>query len=303
MSAETTRRHRSERGIALIVVLWTLALLSALALGFTATTRSQVLLSRNLLDGARARHAADAGVYLAIDALLDAARRPTLCVDGRGVPARFAGADLTIAIRDEAGKVDLNSAPAALLARLFAAAGAGAPSAQALAEGVAARRGGGTAPRRLGGAASPFAAVPFESVDELRGVPGMTPDLFARVVGDVTVHAHLPGIDPEAASATVLRAALGLTPAAALEFAALRGKGFACRGQLTPPPPPGTEAMVARSHRLAYGVTAEAVTTTGAVFRRAVVVWLTTRPDRPYLILDWREGRPEDGAAVGLAPG
>ena len=213
-----------------------------------------------------------------------------MCVDGRGVPTRFAGADLAVAIRDEAGKVDLNSAPAALLARLFAAAGAGARAAQALAEDVAARR-------------SVRAAARFESVDELLGVPGMTPALFARVVGDVTVHAHLPGIDPEAASATVLRAALGLTPAAAAEFGALRGEGTACRGQRTPPPPPGTEAMVARSHGLAYSVTAEAVTATGAAFRREVVVWLTTRPDRPYVIPDWRDGRPEISATVGAASG
>ena len=42
------------RGIALVVVLWTLLLLSLIAAGFMAVTRTEVQLARNALANARA---------------------------------------------------------------------------------------------------------------------------------------------------------------------------------------------------------------------------------------------------------
>ena len=59
-------------GIALVVVLWTLLLLSLIAAGFLALTRTEVHLARNALDNARAEALADAGVYRGIQALLAA---------------------------------------------------------------------------------------------------------------------------------------------------------------------------------------------------------------------------------------
>ncbi len=57
-------------GIALVAVLWVLVLLSVIAAGFLYETRTQTKLARNLVENAKARALADAGVHRAVLALL-----------------------------------------------------------------------------------------------------------------------------------------------------------------------------------------------------------------------------------------
>ena len=61
---------RSPRGLALVTVLWVLALLSLMAASFTATIRTDVNLTRNLIENAQAEALADAGLARAMLGLL-----------------------------------------------------------------------------------------------------------------------------------------------------------------------------------------------------------------------------------------
>ena len=61
---------RRARGLALVTVLWVLMLLALIAASFTRTTRTEVNLTRNLIENAEAEALADAGVYRAVLALL-----------------------------------------------------------------------------------------------------------------------------------------------------------------------------------------------------------------------------------------
>ncbi len=56
----------TQRGIALILVLWMLVLLGVIAASFTKTTRTETQLAFNTVDGAKAESIADAAVYRAI---------------------------------------------------------------------------------------------------------------------------------------------------------------------------------------------------------------------------------------------
>ncbi len=64
----TRQRGAAQRGLALVAVLWVLVLLSLMATSFTRTTRTEINLTRNLIDNAKAL--ADAGVYRAVYGLL-----------------------------------------------------------------------------------------------------------------------------------------------------------------------------------------------------------------------------------------
>ncbi len=57
-----------QRGLALVTVLWVPMLLALIAASFTRTTRTEINLTRNLIDNAKAL--ADAGVYRAVYGLL-----------------------------------------------------------------------------------------------------------------------------------------------------------------------------------------------------------------------------------------
>jgi general secretion pathway protein K len=68
--ARLLTRARGRRGLALVTVLWVLMLLSLVAASFTRTTRTEVNLTRNLIENARAEALADAGAYRAVLGLL-----------------------------------------------------------------------------------------------------------------------------------------------------------------------------------------------------------------------------------------
>ncbi|MCH9013875.1 MAG: general secretion pathway protein GspK, partial [Proteobacteria bacterium] len=67
---ERSGSARRARGLALVTVLWVLMLLALIAASFTRTTRTEVNLTRNLIENAEAEALADAGVYRAVLALL-----------------------------------------------------------------------------------------------------------------------------------------------------------------------------------------------------------------------------------------
>ncbi len=54
MRSRITSLLRSQRGLALVVVLWVLILLSLIAASFTKTTRTEINVTRNIIDNANA---------------------------------------------------------------------------------------------------------------------------------------------------------------------------------------------------------------------------------------------------------
>src|SRR5260370_31969919 len=75
-------RRRGRAGFALLIVLWTLAIISLIALHLGVTGRGEVRLAGNLLSNAQAAAAADGGVYRAIFALSEPVPGRRLPTDG-----------------------------------------------------------------------------------------------------------------------------------------------------------------------------------------------------------------------------
>ncbi len=197
----------SQRGLALVTVLWVLVLLSLMAASFARTTRTEVNLARNLIDNAQAEALAEAGVYLAILALLDPdpARRPR--ADGTPWKVTFAGAEIAVSVQDEGGKIDLNQAPDELLRGLLLAAewndadgeavGLDDREADALVDAIRdfadaddLTRLNGAEDRAYADAGIPWGAkdAPFAAVEELQQVMGMTGALYRQVAPFLTVY-------------------------------------------------------------------------------------------------------------------
>ena len=284
-----------ERGIALIAVLWIVALASALAVGLAAISRQETDLARNVVDRIQARHLAEAGIHLGIATLI-AGPGTAACFDGRPHVFTFDRAPLAVAIADEGGKVDLNEAPPPLLAGLFRAAGAAADEAAALADAVADWRDRDTERRPFGaededyrrtGAGYEAKNAPFETTAELAAVRGVTPALMDRLRGLVTVRSHAPGIDPTVAPAGALAAVPGYGLDLAREYVELRARLPGC-GALPPPPLAEAQPYLVPSAKVAFAIQARATGEAGTTVRREAVVGLNFRPDKPVLFLDWR---------------
>jgi general secretion pathway protein K len=223
------RNHPDCRGIALLLVLWLVALLAATVGAFALSARTEQLQGQVLARGLEAHAAARAGIEYAVARLMDARAseqdpRRRWIPDGREYRWRFGDADLTLRIVDEQGKVDLDMADAGLIAALLRELGSEPREAQQVAGAIVDWRDADTLTQPGGGAeAADYAAagrdygpanMPFESVAEVEQVLGMTPALYARLAPLVPVYSGRAVPDPAYAAAPV-RAATGLpaTPA------------------------------------------------------------------------------------------
>ena len=210
-----------ERGFALLIVLWSVVLLTLLATGLTTTGRTEVQLAANLRAAAMAEAAADGAIYAAAFHLLDPAT--PWAADGRPRVVDLDGGHVTLCIGNEAGKVNPNTASAEVLRALLQQTGLAAEPAGQLAAAIVdwrfpgdqGRPGGAKAPQyQAAGLAYGPAGAPFESLPELGAVLGMTPAILARLQPSVSLlNDREP--DPQVASPVVLQAlrqATGATP-------------------------------------------------------------------------------------------
>ena len=205
MAERRTRAEAAERGFALLVVLWWTALLALLGTQLATAGRLEARRAGNLRSAAAARAAADGVLQEAVFHLLDGSPAGwTANGATRVVP--IAGGLARVTIRSEAAKIGLNQASPGLLAALLTRLGTD-PRQSRIASAT-------PRPRALGAQAPAYRAAgqdygppgsDFETLDELRLVRGMTPEIVARLAPYVSVYQFG---DPDLALAdTVVRLA------------------------------------------------------------------------------------------------
>jgi general secretion pathway protein K len=195
VSAEGSTVQR-QRGIALLMVLWALLLLALLATIFGDNARTEVLLARNLVENAQAEALADAGLYRAIAGLTKEPREGGFHGDGRVYIWHPSGGEVRFSIRDEGGKIAINQASEILLRELFVAVGVDPKRSAELADAIIDFRDEDNQKRLRGAEKEDYVSAglpygpknkPFELVDELIYVLGMTSDLYRKVAPLVSV--------------------------------------------------------------------------------------------------------------------
>ena len=298
-------RDRNRRGVALVVVLWGLVLIAIIAGGVAVGTRTDATMAFNVAENAKARALAEAGIQRGILELLlreGSAWQP----DGTVYPVSAPSGEIDVALQDELGKIDLNAAPDELMRALFVSVGLDDDAASALTDAVADYRDEDNLVRLNGAEARDYRAArlahepknaPFEAIEELRLVLGMSEELHRRVAGLVTVHSRRPWINLATAPLEVLMALPGLDDAGRERI--LESRGVAEDEADVPDPPPAVLPTQFGRVVAAGGiitVRAEARTTAGGIFVREAIIRTVGQPDAPYEILGWKQGarRPPD---------
>jgi len=222
----------TERGFALITVLWATMILAAILASLLATGRSESRLAHTHYVGAQLDAAADGAINLAILRMLDRSADVRPRVDATPFALDFAGYRVVMTVQDEAGKIDLNTAGDELLRRLLLAVGLDHDSVRPLLENIIAwrQRANVISPRASVGDGAPRVtndprASAFRSVDELRLVQGVTPALFRRLAASLTVYSQTPGVDPASAPTDVLSALSAMGGRPVVEVLAARNAG------------------------------------------------------------------------------
>lgn len=207
---------RRQRGAALLLVMWLILLLSGLVAGYAMSARIESMQGNGLARSVAAREAARAGVEYAVARMLDADPAQRWVPDGRDYRLQFDGAQLQVSVRDETGKVDLNTASPDLLASLLRAQGEPEASARQIAGAIVDWRDEDSLVQVAGGAEDPnYAAAglawgakdaPFETVSELEQVLRMRPALFRSLAPYLTVQGGAGMPNAAFAETPVLRA-------------------------------------------------------------------------------------------------
>lgn len=220
-----TRRSSAPRGAALVLVLWLIALLTALVGAFALSARIEQLQQRVQDDSGRAQEIGRAGIAYALSRLRADPQRTPWQPDGRRYRWQFDGAQVDIRIEDESGKVNINLADSALLEGLLRAMDIPQDEAARVAGAIIDWRDPDDLSPPGGGAELPdyvAAGLPygprnarFETLGELQRVLGISPALYRRLLPMITVHGRQSRPDSRFAKGPVLTA-LGLDAALVL---------------------------------------------------------------------------------------
>jgi len=201
--------------VALILVLWFIVLLAVLALGLSKISRNNALIARQLSGVTQARQLAEGGVQMGLANLLLARDDERLLGDGEVFALAFQQGDVELVLWNESGKININQADEALLARLFEVFDVEPEQSTALAAAIADWRDDDDLVRLQGAENEDYLAAgltdgagnrAFTGVTELRKVLGMEEKLYQQIEAYVTIYSKQQGINPEVAPLLVLLA-------------------------------------------------------------------------------------------------
>jgi general secretion pathway protein K len=231
------------RGFALVVVIWGLGVIALLVTPFMSTARLRLQAAFNISAATKADLIAQSAIDLAALSLLaeqngalfsthgrsgggranfaalqgaGAAAPSRSPHDGRPRSCAFEGAAVIIAIEDEAGKVDLNAAPAKLLKAMLTGLGAAPSQADYVANAIVAFRSNATGDiaqinPEYADSGRPYGPkhASFQTIFELDQVVGVDAALFRQLLPFVTVHSRHPGVDSQNAPPALFAALTG----------------------------------------------------------------------------------------------
>ena len=238
----------TNRGIALLLVLWALALLGTLALGFSWSMRTEAMAARNGIDETRAWFQARTGVNRAV-ALL--ASRSVDNVLAASIAGEDDDASYEIRVDSESGKVDVNLVGEEVLLEILKKGGLPEEEAEGVRDAILDWRDEDDVPRPRGAERAEYAQMPepiaprngkIRGIGELMFVKGVTKEFYETFLSKVfTAHGNsarlnflrapeivlrsLPGVSAEAAD-RIVAGRREEPPISAADLAPMVGKGL-----------------------------------------------------------------------------
>jgi general secretion pathway protein K len=285
---------RTQRGVALLLVMWACTLLAILLGGYAALAHTEGLQSTYQFQQARAHYAAEAGLMRAVYALQAPNMADRWVADGRIYPFAFDGSKVGISVIAESGKVDINAATPDVLTNLFKAAGADPTRAANLAQAVVDWRSFAVSMEQVSQRKAAYAAAgrdygprngPFASLDELQMVLGMDPAMYETIAPYITIWSGRNSPDPNTAPLLDLATLPGMNMQQAQAMIASRTAAASAANPLAGLAGNGITDSIRSEAVLADG--------TRAVVRATVRLQGYRPGSQSFAVLRWQEGDGE----------
>ncbi len=195
LDVTTLRSRASQRGFALLIVLWTMVMLALLSAQITGAGRSEAQLAASLRNAAQLEASADGAIDETMWHMLEGSGAQWQPGSGAYDLPEPSGL-VHVTIEDERGKMDINQVPPQLIAALLSTLGADTASAKDISTAIADWR-SQSAPGdaqnsvppeyRMDGRAWGPPGQEFERLDELLLVRGVTPQLYQAALPYLTL--------------------------------------------------------------------------------------------------------------------
>lgn len=290
--------RRTQTGVALVMVLWILLLVTISSGAYTLMARMDQLEAHTVMWGTRARLIAEAGLNLAVLSLRDPEDEQRWMPDGRPYELKYDDATIEVKVTDERGKVNINSADEATLVRLFVANEVEEGVANALAAAVLDWTDADELVRPNGAEEGEYTAAGYQvgpanrefiMVEELLQVIGLPWDLYQKMEPGLTVWSEDSLPDPAYAPAESLLALPDMTRDDAVKFVDERHAQESNAG--LPMSLPNGQVAMARGRGVTYSIVAKATLPNGVWDQIEATISLGGNENGlPYKILRWKEG-------------
>jgi general secretion pathway protein K len=186
-----------QTGLALVIVIWVLSLLTIMAGSFALTMRRETTVISAVKDNAVLLAAAASGINIAQQMLILEEENSRWRGDGSIYSIDMGDTEIRVRVLSESGKVDINKADEVMLTKLLATTDTSLEQQQSLVSAIIDWRdadelvhlnGAEQAEYEQAGLAYSVANKPFQLVEELRMVMGMDETLFRQLQPLVTVY-------------------------------------------------------------------------------------------------------------------
>lgn len=297
----------NSNGVALVLVLWVIVMLTVMAASFSLNMRREINLVGYARASATAGSVAEAGIYYAMLRLLETDIQKKWRSDGSVYEFYFAGARVRVRVFDEAGKFNLNYLSETLAHHLLQSLGTEVEEA-GIADAILDWVDSDEFKRPSGAEADEYLAAgldygprnqPFRSIQELQLVLGVSGDLYRKLEPMVTVYTLSSGMDPTTASEKVLRILPGVTEEIIDIY--LEERTNNALNNLPPPqfPVQIPDVEFTSADGNTFDVYSEALFPDGRRAAISTVIRKTTNSDKPFKFLEWKRIFPGKDSLFG----
>ena len=235
-------RRSRQTGMAMVIVIWVLTLLTIMAGSFALTMRRETTVISAVKDNAIMLAAAETGITIAQQMLLLADENKRWRADGSVYQLQYKDAEIRVRLLSEQGKIDINKADEVMLTTMMNSTTFEMDKQQELVSAIIDWRDKDDLVRLNGaekqqyedaGLAYQPANTDFQLIDELQMVLGMNATIFQELQPLITVYSSQPKVNLSVASKEVLQATVDIDPVLLDEYIQQRTENN--QNQLPPP--------------------------------------------------------------------
>jgi general secretion pathway protein K len=289
---------KKNTGVALVIVIWVLSLLTLMAASFALTIRRELAVTMAVRDNAIVEALAESGIHVAQTMLLKTDTVEKWWPDGSLYQFKLEGARIRVKVLAENGKINLNRVDEALLMKVMALTELDVNAQNAMVSAILDWRDADQLVRVNGAEKEQYQQAglsygpsnqAFMSLEELQRVLGMNEQLYRQLEPLFSVHNTSASVDWQTADKTVLKVLTGLDEQTIMDFLNQRIRHH--RQGLPPPSLPignPSPSVTGSSNNQTYQVISQVKTDNGLYATFAALVQKTQMQDKPFRWLKWQ---------------